>query len=458
MAIQRIDPSKIVVSKRIRKDLGDLSLLRQSIEAVGLLQPIVTDSNYCLIAGGRRLQVIKQLKWKTVPVNVVSQLNEAILAIRAEGDENTCRKPLVVSEQVELGKRLEQLEKPKAKERQKEGNRRGGQVGGKLPPTCKDKTRDKVGESVGMSGRNYEKAKAVLESKDADAIEQMDRTGKVAPAYNLMRRKKKQEELKQLAKEVQFEAEQPEWTLICGDAIESLKSLDEHKYARLIFADPPYNIGIDYGKGKKHDLLTPEEYIRFSHDWMTACWDNLTDDGSFWLLVADDFAAELCVEAKKIGFHLRCWIKWFEGFGQNRVNNFNRTTRHIFWFVVDPRCFVFHSHEVMRPSDRQTKYNDKRAVTGGKIENDLWDIPRLTGTCDERIHGFPTQIPIAITDRVIRCATDPGDLVIDPFNGSGTTGVSAIKNHRKYVGIDLSEEFISLADKRLRCVDVKRTS
>ncbi len=103
----------------------------------------------------------------------------------------------------------------------------------------------------------------------------------------------------------------------------------------------------------------------------------------------------------------------------------------------------------MRPSDRQTKYKDKRAVPGGKIWDDVWQIPRLTGTSKERIPDFPTQLPIELLRAIVGCSSEPGDLVVDPFNGSGTTGVACIEADRRYIGIDSSERFIDLAHKRL---------
>lgn len=470
MAFRKLPLAEIKVSKRFRKDLGDVADLAKSIEAVGLLHPIVVDSEFRLIAGGRRLKAVKSLKWRGVPVQVVSTLSDATLALVAERDENICRKELLPSEKVALGKELEKRFRPEAKKAQVEGGKAGGKIAGKgrkkddrVPEKNgkskhENETSTQVGSALGLSGRTYDKAKAVVDSGDEEAIEQMDRTGKVGPAFNQVKQKQKRKELQNKAKEAERKAKetqhrdgQPLWSLIHGDAVEVLRGLDEQNYARLAIADPPYNIGIDYGDGKSGDLLPDHQYIAFCSHWMAAIWDNLTDDGSFWLIVSDEFAAELCVEAKRVGYTLRSWIKWFEGFGVNCANNFNRTTRHIFWFVCDPKRFVFHSHEVMRPSDRQTKYNDKRANAVGKIENDLWDVPRLTGICKERIPGVPTQIPIAIVDRIVRCASDPGDLVIDPFNGSGSTGVAAIRNHRKYIGIDLNEQYIELASARLRC-------
>ena len=181
------------------------------------------------------------------------------------------------------------------------------------------------------------------------------------------------------------------------------------------------------------------------------CYEALAEDGSLWLMINDEYAADLLLVARDdIGLHFRSWVKWYETFGVNCSNNFNRTSRHIFYFVVDPKRFVFNETAALRPSDRQEKYGDTRAQSSGKILDDVWQIPRLTGTAKERIPDVPTQLPLELVSRIVQISSEPGDLVVDPFNGSGTTGVAAIRGKRKYIGIDASEKFIDIADKRLR--------
>jgi site-specific DNA-methyltransferase (adenine-specific) len=228
-----------------------------------------------------------------------------------------------------------------------------------------------------------------------------------------------------------------------------LKRLPAHS-ARLIFTDPPYNIGIDYGTGKKADLLGDDEYMEWVEAWLRDCKSLLTDDGSLLALIGDENAGEYCVTLKKLGFTLRAWIKWYETFGVNCANNFNRCSRHLFYCVVNPKRFVFNASAVNRPSDRQTKYGDSRANPGGKIWDDVWQIPRLVGTAKERVPEFPTQLPLELLLPIIGCASDPGDTVIDPFSGSATTGCAAISLGRKFVGIEKSEKFFKAADKRLK--------
>lgn len=243
--------------------------------------------------------------------------------------------------------------------------------------------------------------------------------------------------------------DKPLWTLINQDVMDGLKSVElHHGPARLIFADPPYNIGVEYGD-HHNDRMEHEEFCEWCINWMRECCNCLTDDGSLWVMINDEYAADFVLSLRDCGLTMRSWIKWYETFGVNCSNNFNRTSRHILYFVMDEDNFCFNETEALRPSDRQTKYNDSRAQSSGKIIDDVWQIPRLAGTSKERIPDFPTQLPLELVSRIVRVASEPGDLVVDPFNGSGTTGVAAVSSGRKYIGIDASEKFIDLAEKRL---------
>jgi ParB family chromosome partitioning protein len=192
--LHEIEVARIRVGKRCRQDMGDLAALAKSIQAVGLLQPLVVRPDLQLVAGARRLAAVKELGWEKVPVHVVTELDDALAALRAEHDENTCRKDFTVGEKLAIAKALETLERAAAKQRKKEGGRTGGKASGKLPAASgAGDTRDKVAEAVGMSGRTYEKAKEVAEAAEAepekygDLAQEMDRSGKVDPAHKKLR-------------------------------------------------------------------------------------------------------------------------------------------------------------------------------------------------------------------------------------------------------------------------------
>jgi site-specific DNA-methyltransferase (adenine-specific) len=208
---------------------------------------------------------------------------------------------------------------------------------------------------------------------------------------------------------------------------------------------------VDYGQGTKADRLPEAEYLAWCREWMTACYRVLADDGGFWVVIDDDHAARFYLLLCETGFHHRAWIKWYETFGvyNSKGNNFNRCSRHLFYCVKDPKRFVFHPEAVNRPSDRQAKYNDRRADPAGKIWDDVWIIPRLVGTAKERLSGFPTQLPLELLRPIIGCASDPGDLVVDPFSGTATTGAAAVEAGRRYLGIEKGRRFAELSRLRL---------
>ena len=163
--------------------------LSDSIERVGLLQPIVIDGSNRLIAGLRRITVAKQLNWTEIPVYVVSDLDDVIKRLDAERDENICRKEFTITEAVSVGLAMEKLKSRNAKGRQ---GTRTDKHSGKLPECSAGDTRDKVGETIGLSGRTYEKAKAV------------SATGRrILPAF-IAARNASAEQLNQLAAQQKF--------------------------------------------------------------------------------------------------------------------------------------------------------------------------------------------------------------------------------------------------------------
>jgi DNA modification methylase len=264
------------------------------------------------------------------------------------------------------------------------------------------------------------------------------------------RKEEKKEEMKARAEAV---PDSPDWEIDEGDCLYILQARPSG-IARLVFADPPYNIGIDYGNGSSEDLLPGQDYLGWCYGWISECARMLTQDGSLWVLINHEWASDFEAIIREVGLRVRSWITWYETFGVNCSNNFNRTSRRILYAVKDPTRFVFHAEAVSRPSDRQLKYNDPRANPDGKLWDDVWGInppiPRLAGTHTERIPDFPTQLPLSLLMPIVGCASDPGDLVLDPFNGSGTTGAASIRLGRRYLGVEKSSHFAELSRLRLK--------
>lgn len=235
--------------------------------------------------------------------------------------------------------------------------------------------------------------------------------------------------------------------IICGDCIEILGKVEE-PFADLIFADPPFNIGYKYDK--YFDKVKSKNYIAWTKEWMKACKGVLKPDGSFYVAIGDDYAANVRLIADEIGLVMRNWIIWHYTFGQQTKNKFARSHTHIFYFVNDKDNFTFNDHAVRVPSDRQLIYNDKRANPAGKMPDDVWgQYSRVCGTFKEREGWHPCQMPEGLLKMIIAASSNRGDCVLDPFSGSGTTAAASWQMGRDYVGIDVSEGYVENTQKRL---------
>ena len=262
-----------------------------------------------------------------------------------------------------------------------------------------------------------------------------------------------------------------------GDCIEGMNSLPEGS-VDLIFADPPFNIGYKYDVYE--DKLAAEDYLKWSNDWMSAAHRTLKADGTFWLAIGDDFAAELKLEAQKIGFHCRSWVIWYYTFGVNCKYKFTRSHTHLFHFVKDQKNFTFRSEDLDNrvPSARMLVYNDKRGNPKGRLPDDTWIIPpgvdqtfalrpqdldecfqpnesdwyfpRVAGTFKERAGFHGCQMPEQLLGRIIRTCSEENEVVMDPFSGSASTLVVAKKLGREVVGFEMSEEYARAGTERLQ--------
>ncbi len=256
-----------------------------------------------------------------------------------------------------------------------------------------------------------------------------------------------------------------------GDCVEKLKEIRAGS-VDLVFADPPFNIGYQYDV--YHDQRSRKEYQQWCRKWMSEIHRVLKPTGTFWLAIGDEYAAELKVlAANNIGFNCRSWVIWYYTFGVNCVRAFSRSHTHLFHFVKDPKTFTFNAENpaVRVLSARQLVYADARANSKGRLpdntwilrpqdlassgflpEHDTWYFSRVAGTFKEREGFHGCQMPEQLLGRIIRVSSNPQDLVVDPFAGSGTTLAVAKKLGRQWLGIELSPDYVKKGHARLnRC-------
>lgn len=257
--------------------------------------------------------------------------------------------------------------------------------------------------------------------------------------------------------------------VVLGDCVQQMAKMPP-ECVHLAFADPPFNIGHDYDIYQ--DKREAGDYLAWSDEWLRGVYRVLRNDGTFWLAIGDEYAAELKVLAQSIGFRARSWIVWYYTFGVNCSNKFTRSHAHLLYFIKGP-TFVFNEASPANriPSARQLVYHDKRANPRGRlpddtwilrpqefaecftIHEDTWHIPRVAGTFKEREGFHGCQMPEQVLGRIIRTCSHPGDLVLDPFVGSGTTLAVAKKLGRKWHGFELSAMYTNHA--RIRLSEIK---
>lgn len=231
-----------------------------------------------------------------------------------------------------------------------------------------------------------------------------------------------------------------------GDCIEIMKTLPD-KSVDLVFADPPFNIGIKYDV--HNDNMSYKEYCEWSEKWIKEAYRLLKDTGTTYIAIGDEFAAEINIILKRTGFYFRNWIIWYYTFGQNQRKKFNRAHTHILYFTKNKKHFTFNDKDIRIPSARQLIYKDKRANPLGKVPDDVWQFPRVCGTFKERVGKHPCQMPEDLLKLIIKASSNEGDLVLDPFGGTGTTAVVARKLKRNFITIEISKEYYEIILKRL---------
>jgi len=250
-------------------------------------------------------------------------------------------------------------------------------------------------------------------------------------------------------------------TLYGGDCLEVLPQLPERS-VDMIFADPPYNLSnggitchagrmVSVDKGQWDRSSGAAQDHEFTLQWLAACRSVLRDDGTIWVSGTMHNIYSVGFALQELGFKLLNDITWFK---PNASPNLS--------------CRYFtHSHETLiwaakSPESRHVfNYNTMREIAGGKQMRSYWrdisadpDPPDVwiegTPRREEKAHGkHPTQKPIALLSRVVLSSTREGDTILDPFAGSSTTGVAAIRHGRAYIGIENDPGYLGLSVQRL---------
>lgn len=244
-------------------------------------------------------------------------------------------------------------------------------------------------------------------------------------------------------------------TVIVGDCLSVLNSLPEAS-VDLVFADPPYNLQLakvlhrpdqSFVKGVEEDwdkFETSNEYDEFTKAWLTAVRRVLKPNGAIWVIGSYHNIYRIGYMLAELGFWTLNDVIWQK---PNAMPNFRGTrlqnqTEILLWASMGRSAKYTFNYQALK------NFNDDKQL------GNIWDIPicrgpeRLLSDADETLH--PTQKPEALLYRVLLASTNAGDVVLDPFFGTGTTGAVAKKLGRHYIGIEQDAAYAAAAEKRLK--------
>lgn len=241
------------------------------------------------------------------------------------------------------------------------------------------------------------------------------------------------------------------FTLYQGDCNKILKDIKE-KSIDVIFADPPYFLSsggiscksgkqVKVDKGEWDKSLSIENKLKFNKKWIKECRRVLKDDGTIMISGTYHNIYSVGVALELEGFSI--------------INN-------ITWQKPNPapnlacRCFTHSSETIIwarknfsnnKKGKHYFNYEGMKLLNGGKQMKDVWLI-NLPLKDEKEFGKHPTQKPLALLERIILATSKENDLILDPFNGSGTTGIACLKLNRRYIGIEKEQEYLELTKKR----------
>jgi len=259
-----------------------------------------------------------------------------------------------------------------------------------------------------------------------------------------------------------FQADDPDTRLYIGDCRNVLPNLPDRGKVDLVFADPPFNWDVPYDEWS--DGMPRAEFERFTYDWLDACVDCLAPHGAIWVNIPDDTAAEIVMHLKRRGLSMINWCVWHFRFGQHRESSFIMSKVHALYFAKNPEQRTWNPDAVLEQSDRAAIYNDPRTQAksshaGMRVPMDVWYgryWGRVQGNNKERRHRHHNQIPEVYLERVIRSCSNEGDLVLDPFCGSGTTSTVARAWDRRSITTEYGEGNAASAWERINEIGMIR--
>jgi site-specific DNA-methyltransferase (adenine-specific) len=239
------------------------------------------------------------------------------------------------------------------------------------------------------------------------------------------------------------------FNLILGNCLDIMKILPEESF-NMIFADPPYFLSsggitcssgrmVSVDKGEWDKSLSVEEKHKFNKLWLNECKRLLKKDGTIWISGTYHNIYSIGMALEELDYKILNNIIWEKSNPSPNLSCrfFTHSTETILWARKSKKAKHKFNYQLMKE------------LNGGKQMKDVWKFP-TTSKSEKKFGKHPTQKPLELLKRIILASTDEGDQILDPFNGSGTTGVAARLLNRGYTGIEIEKEYLDLTIARYK--------
>ena len=258
-----------------------------------------------------------------------------------------------------------------------------------------------------------------------------------------------------------YQSTDENFSLYKGDSLQILSQISNQ--FDMIFADPPYFLSnggkkiqgrrmVSVNKGEWDKKKSSDDIDKVNQEWINQCKPLLKDNGTIWVCGTyhNIFSVEKCL--RNAGFRIINIITWQKSDPTPSWGNlhFNFSSEYIIWAKKTPVANHYFNYELMKQ------------LNGGKLMPDVWKLPTV-GLWEKTCGKHPTQKPLQLLYRIILASTKVGDIILDPFAGSSTTGIAANLLGRKFIGIEQDEDFLLLGKKRkmdienpLRFIDMQK--
>lgn len=225
-----------------------------------------------------------------------------------------------------------------------------------------------------------------------------------------------------------------------SDSIELMKTIPDESID-LIVADPPYNVGKDYGNNS--DKQSSESYLDFTNKWLSEATRILKKNGTLYTFGGKEFIAHIYIILEKLNMDFNSWIVWHYTQGQGRTKGYSSRHDDILMFTKGKK-YTFNLDDIRIPQKYYRSRNNMRGANPGNV----WGLSHVHYSEKDR-SKHPTQKPHALYERMILSSSNEGDIVLDPFVGSGSSLVVAKKTKRNFIGIEIEKEYCEMITEEL---------